>query len=194
IPSPIPSRTLRIIAAAVGLCVLSGCNAKPQQEPVIGHAYAGPATLNLHKEIDLKSATVTTVRHGEKMEIVGQRRRFYKVRTAQGVEGWTSDRDLLDTAQMQRLKALAAETAGQPSQGVATTFSNLNVHAEPSRQSPSFIQVKEHEKVDVIAHKVSERTAAVPKRELIPPRPKPEEKKPKEKTSKVPPPPTPPVP
>ena len=46
---------------------------------------------------------------------------------------------------------------GLPSQGVATTFGTLNVHTEPSRQSPSFVQVKEHEKVDVIAHKVSER-------------------------------------
>jgi Bacterial SH3 domain len=190
-PPRMPSRTFRIIAVATGLCVLYGCNAKPAQESVIGHAYAGPATLNLHKEIDLKSATVITVRHGEKLEIVGQRRRFYKVRTAQGVEGWTSDRELLDTAQMQRLRALAAETAGQPSQGVATTFSNLNVHAEPTRQSPSFIQVKEHEKVDVIAHKVAERTAAAPKRELIRPRPKPEAKKEKEKTSKVAPPPAP---
>jgi hypothetical protein len=190
-PSRMPFRTLRIIAAGVILCALSGCNAKPEQEPVIGRAYAGPATLSLHKEIDLKSATVTTVKHGEKLEIVGQRRRFYKVRTSQGIEGWTSDRELLDTAQMQRLRALAAETAGQPSQGVATTFSNLNVHAEPSRQSPSFIQVKEHEKVDVIAHKVSERTAEVPRRELIPPRPKPEVKKETQKSSKVPPPPAP---
>jgi SH3-like domain-containing protein len=190
-----PSRTLPIIAAAISLCALSGCSAKPEQGPVIGHAYAGPATLNLHKEIDLKSATVTTVKHGEKLEIVAQRRRFYKVRTAQGVEGWTSDRELLDTAQMERLRALGAETAGQPSQGVATTFSNLNVHAEPSRQSPSFIQVNEHEKVDVIAHKLSERTASAPKRELISPRPKPEVKTGgkggKEKASKVPLPPAP---
>jgi hypothetical protein len=197
-PSRMPSRALRIIIAAISLCALLGCNSKPEQEPVIGHAYAGPVTLNLHREIDLKSATVTTVRHGDKLEIVGQRRRFYKVRTAQGVEGWTSDRELLDTAQMQRLRGLAAETAGQPSQGVATTFSNLNVHTEPSRQSPSFIQVKEHEKVDVIAHKVAARTAEAPKRELIPPRPKPElktgGKEGNEKSSKVPPPPAPPVP
>ena len=94
---------------------------------------------------------------------------------------------------MQRLRALAAETADMPSQGVATTFSNLNVHTEPSRQSPSFVQVKEHEKMDVIAHKVSERTAAIEKRELVQPRPK-IEKKTKEKDSKIPPPPAPAAP
>jgi len=179
------SRSLLTAAAAVGLCVLSGCNAKPDRAQVIGHAYAGPATLNLHKEIDSKSPTVTIAHHGDKLEIVGQRRRWYKVRTANGTEGWTSDRELLDTAQMQRLRALAAETTGLPSQGAATTFSNLNVHTEPSRQSPSFIQVKEHEKVDVIAHKVTERTAAAEKRELVPSKPKLEKKKGKEKASKI---------
>jgi SH3-like domain-containing protein len=188
------SRSLQTIAGAIVLCALSGCNAKSDRAPVIGHAYAGPATLNLHKEIDSKSPTVTIVHHGDKLEIVGQRRRWYKVRTAGGTEGWTSDRELLDTAQMQRLRALAAETTGLPSQGVATTFSTLNVHTEPSRQSPSFIQVKEHEKVDVIAHKVAERTAAAEKRELIPPRPKPEKKKGKEKASKIPEPPVPAAP
>lgn len=160
---------------------------------MIGHAYAGPATLNLHKEIDSKSPTVTIVHHGDKLDIVGQRRRWYRVRTAKGVEGWTSDRELLDTAQMQRLRGLAAETNGLPSQGIATTFGTLNVHTEPSRQSPSFVQMKEHEKVDVIAHKVTERSAALEKRELIPPKPK-VEKKTKEKASKIPAPPVPAAP
>ena len=149
--------------------------------------------MNLHKEIDSKSATVITVHHGDKLEIVGQRRRWYRVRTANGIEGWTSDRELLDQAQMRRLRALAAETAGLPSQGVATTFGTLNVHTEPSRQSPSFVQMREHEKVDLIAHKVTERAGAAPKRELVPPRPK-LEKKGKEKPSRYPLPPPPAAP
>jgi hypothetical protein len=165
-----------------------------QRAPSIGTAYAGPETLKLHKEIDSKSATVTTVHHGDKLDIVGQRRRWYKVRTAAGIEGWTSDRDLFDTAQIERLRALARETAGLPSQGIATTFTALNVHTEPSRQSPGFVQVKEHEKVDVIAHRVAPRAAAAPKRELVPPRPRPEKKAGREKASKIPSPPAPAAP
>lgn len=185
------SRSFPIIA--IVLIGTSGCNQKPQGPHVIGHAWAGPATLNLHKEIDTKSPTITSVHHGDRLEIVGQRRRWYLVRAPNGIEGWTSDRELLDASQMKRLKALAAETNGLPSQGVATTFSNLNVHAEPSRQSPSFIQVKEKEKMDVIAHRTAERGAALEKRELVLPRPK-AEKKSKDKKSSVPPPPAPPVP
>jgi Bacterial SH3 domain len=184
------SRCCWMIAASL-LVMLSACNSKPREAPSIGTAYAGPANLKLHKDIDSKSATVTTVHHGDKLEIVGQRRRWYRVRTATGVEGWTSDRELLDTAQMRRLEGLAKETAGMPSQGVATTFSDLNVHAEPSRRSPSFVQVKEHEKVDIIAHKLAPRAGVEPKRELVPPKAPPEKPARKEKASKVPTPPAP---
>jgi hypothetical protein len=180
-----------IIGAVSFLVLLSACSSKPRQAAPIGTAYAGPASLKLHKDIDSKSATVITIHHGDKLEIVGQRRRWYRVRTAKGVEGWTSDRELLDTAQMRRLEALAKETAGMPSQGVATTFSDVNVHSEPSRRSTSFLQIKEHEKVDIIAHKIAPRGGAEPKRELVPPKPPPAKIAKKEKASKLPSPPAP---
>jgi hypothetical protein len=189
------SRLSSIVTFSGILVMLTGCSTKPPASPVIGHAYAGPATLNLHQDIEPKSRTVATVHHGDRLDIVAQHRRWYRVRTAAGTEGWTSDRELLDSAQMHRLKALAAETDGLESQGTASTFSTLNVHTEPSRQSPSFVQMKEHENVSVIAHRVTPRAEALEKRELIPPRPKVEKKvSDKQKKSIVPPPPAPPVP
>ena len=184
-------RASLVLGAASFLVALSACSSKPPEAAPIGTAYAGPADLKLHKDIDSKSATVTTVHHGDKLAIVGQRRRWYRVRTAAGVEGWTSDRELLDTAQMRRLEALAKETAGMPSQGIATTFGNLNVHTEPSRRSPSFVQIREHEKVDVIAHKLAPRAGVEAKRELVPPKPPPVKIAGKPKKEKVPTPPAP---
>lgn len=172
----------------------TACDQKPSETPAIGHAFAGPASLNLHQDIDTKSSVVAIAHHGDPLDIVAQRRRWYRVRTAKGIEGWTSDTQLLDTGQMNRLRSLSRETEGMPSQGVATTFAALNVHSEPSRVSPSFTQIKEHEKVDVIAHKVTPRSAAAQKRVLIPPRPKVEKKKKDEKASKVPLPPAPAAP
>jgi len=174
------------------LLTLAACNTGgPPRDPAIGEAYAGPLALTLHKDIDPKSPPAAVVRHGDRLDIIAQRRRWYKVRTPQGIEGWTDDRELLDTGQMQRLLALAKETADLPSQGAATTFDTLNIHTEPNRLSASFLQVKEGEKFDVIAHRVLPRTA-LPKRELVPPRPKPEKKsRSKEKASRLPPPPEP---
>src|SRR5207248_11701940 len=126
-----PFRSVRISAGIAAAIALSACSSSSERASRIGEAYAGPATLNLHQDIDSKSATVAVVHHGDKLDIVGQRRRWYKVRTPKGVEGWTSDRELLDTAQMSRLRGLAADTARLPSQGSATTFGLLNVHSAP---------------------------------------------------------------
>ena len=183
-----------IFWTALAAFLLAGCGSAPDRESAIGEAYAGPATLKLRSEIDPKSKVVATLHHGVRLEILAQRRRWYKVRAKNGAEGWTDDRELLDTGQMDRLRALAKETAGLPSQGSATTFDSLNVHTEPNRYSASFLQVKEGEKFDVIAHRINARTP-LPKRELVPAKPKPEKPvKGKKSKSSVPPPPPPAAP
>jgi len=183
------------ICALFAALFLSACAPEPEHAPSIGEAYIGPATLNLRKDIDTKSASVGVVHHGDRVDIIGQRRLWYKVRTEKGVEGWTDDRQLLDSAQMARLRKLADQTAGLPSQGKATTYDELNVHTEPNRNSPSFVQVKEKETFDVITHRVVARAAKQPKRVLIKAAPKkaPVPKKPasKKDASGVPPPPPP---
>lgn len=178
----------RIILFAIAALTLA-CNIEPQRAPAIGEAYAGPSSLTLYKDIDPKSPAVATVHHGDLLQITARHRRWYKVRSPKGVEGWTDDTGLLDRDQMNRIRAMSKETAGLPSQGLATTFGTLRVHAEPNRQAVSFVQVVEGEKFDVIAHRVVAR-APLPKRELIVPAPKPARKTRKE-NSRLPPPPNP---
>lgn len=158
-----------ILAAAL---LLGGCGSDDERSPSIGDAWIGPATLNLRKEIDTKSPIVAVTHHGDHVEIVGRRRLWYRVRTDKGIEGWTEDRQLLDKAQMLRLRKLAEQTAGLPSQGKATTYDLLNVHSEPSRTSTSFVQVKEKEVFEVIAHRVTARNTKQPARQLTHPTPK----------------------
>jgi hypothetical protein len=138
---------------------------------VIGEAYAGPATLALRRDIPLQSPVVAIVTHGERLEIVQHRRRFLKVRTPGGAEGWIEDHLLLSSAEIAALKDVERRALTLPSQGVASTYEQLNVHTEPNRLSPSFLQIKEGEKVDVVAHLSAPRTP--PERKpLIPARPR----------------------
>ncbi len=100
------------------------------------------------------------MKHGEKRWMCWKpRRRFVKVRSAQGVEGWTDSNLLLTPQQMDDLRRLADSAAKLPSQGTATVFDPLNVHADPSRQSPSFFQIPESGAVEVIGHRVTPRIA-----------------------------------
>jgi len=149
----------------------------------------------LRKDIPLESPVVATAKHGERLEIVQHRRRFMKVRTPSGVEGWTEDRLLLSAKEIADLMEVERRARTLPSQGVASTYELLNVHTEPDRFSPSFLQVKAGERVDVIGHVIASRTPSQPK-SLIARRPKtfPSKKRAETRYPALPMPPAPPVP
>src|SRR5579862_6429252 len=152
------------------VCLMS-CRSSEPRAPAIGEAYAGPATLALRRDIPLQSPVVASVKHGERLEIIRQRRRFLKVRTRTGAEGWIEDHLLLSSQEIAALKDVEQRARTMPSQGLASTYDLLNVHTEPNRLSPSFLQVKEGEKVDVVAHVSTPRTPPA-RKPLVPPRPK----------------------
>ncbi len=169
--------------------LFAGCSREPEPAPVLGHAYVGPATLQIRKELAARAPLVATVNHGEKLELIGRRRRFYEVRTSKGAEGWVDGRQLLSPESMAQIGALAEQVAKAPGQGRATVFDALNVHTEPNRQAPSSFQITVGKYVDVIAY---QRAPRIPFQapDLIPAAPPPA-KRParKKKEPAVPPPP-----
>jgi len=132
------------------------------------------------------------VHHAERLDIVGYKRRFIKVRTAGGIEGWTDTRQLLSPGQMTELQRMAQQAAQFPSQGTASASEVVNLHTDPSRTSPSFLQIPEGGKLEVIGHKVTPRTQAVAAISFPPIKPRiSRRKKARPGSAKIPPPPMP---
>ena len=173
------------------LLVSGACVQRTHRAPVIAEAYVGPASLRIRADLPLQSATVATVKHGDRVDILQRRRKFLRVRASGGAEGWTEESQLLNAAEMGELKDLAARAARMPSQGQGTSFNALNVHTQPAAGSPSFLQVKEGEKFEVLADIVTPHIAAE-RQPLSPPaeKKKPAPKKPA-KQGKIPLPPLP---
>jgi len=189
-----------VILSRLAICLLFSflvsCSNQSPETRSVGEAYVGPVTLMLRQELTPKAAVSATVKHGEKLEILEYRRRFVKVRTAQGAEGWTDNRQLLTPEQMAGLRGMAESASQYPSQGAATVYEPLNMHTEPSRASPSFWQIPDTARVDVIGHKLSPRAQASQTTALAAPsQPKTPRRKSKDRSSsKVAPPPAPPAP
>ena len=180
-----------VLLSLILFCLLAaGCNSPGEHAPAIGTAYAGPSQMPLRQEINPRSAVVATAVHGERLEIIQVRRRFVRVRTAKGQEGWTDERLLLAPDEVARLKRFNQQARSLPSQGAATTYDSMNIHTEPSRYSPSFVQVKQGEKFDVIGHELAPRKTP-PRKPLVTPAPKPEPAKKAAKQPRIPPPPAP---
>src|SRR3982750_3593038 len=149
------------LLAACALCAafLAGCKKDGPKSPVIGTAFAGPITLNLREEISPAAKTIATAKHGDKLDIVQVRRRFVRVRTPDGKEGWTDSRNLLSSKQMDDLSDLAERSKKLPAQGQATVYGLLNMHPEPTRGSTTCYTILEGVRVDVLAHKLSPKAA-----------------------------------
>ena len=160
--------THKIALAILLSALLAGCRSGAPRAVAIGQAFVGPATLKIRADIPLESATIATVKHGDRLEILQRRRRFLRVRTPSGAEGWTDERQLLAASDMDNLRQLSARAAKMPSQGVGMAFSDVRVRTQPSSQAPSFLVIKENEKFDVLAELVLPRTDA-PRAPLIPP-------------------------
>lgn len=160
----------KLTVAALGI-LLAACRSGPPRTPVKGDAYVGPATLNLRSDFPIQSPTVATVKHGDRVEIVDLHRSWARVRAPNGAEGWIEQRLLLGAADMAALKSLAQRAAALPSQGRATTDSELRVHIQPAATAPSFLMLKENDKVDVLTHLRRPRTD-LPRKPLVPPPPK----------------------
>jgi hypothetical protein len=141
------SSTLLIV-----LLVLTGCGVQPSDS--WGDAYVAPASLNLRGELHQKNSTVAVLKHGDHVIVLDAHRRFVKVRTDKGAQGWLDAAELLSPEQMQAIRASRKKMLALPSEGTATVFEPLNVHIDPSRQSPAFTRIPEGGSVAVLARKI----------------------------------------
>lgn len=191
-------RSIPVCALLSALWFGTSCGRVGPAGDELGEAYVAPATLNIRREIVAKSGNVTALKHGDRVSVIDIKRRFVKVRTAKGQEGWVDSLQLLSSEQMVQIEKESKAAAALPSEGSATVFEALNVHIDPYRQSPAFARIEEGAYVSVLSHRLIPRTAEAPRPPtLIKERPQPERRR-KKKASKsanlppMPPPPKPP--
>ena len=149
-------KALPVAITILSLWFLGGCGG-PRRDPAIGEAYVGPVTVKLREELTPKSPVVATLKHGEKVEILQRRRRFFKVRGPQGVEGWTDGAQLLTAEEMDELNRQTALAMKLPPLGKAFVYEPLNVHTRPNRQAPSFYQLQSKETAVVLTARLEPR-------------------------------------
>jgi len=93
---------------------------------------------------------IGTVHNGDRVEVLEKQRRFLRVRTESGQEGWIEERSLVPQDVYDAFKKLEQESSGQPIQAHGTTRAELNMHDTPSREGDHLYQLKDGEKVDIL--------------------------------------------
>ncbi len=182
-------RFLRIIVASAALLLLGSLPAC-KRSVITKHEYmyvSAPET-SLRDRVATMYSKVGTIKNGDRVDVLERQRRFVRVRTDGGVEGWVEQRSLVSQDVYDGFQKLQQEGKDVNVQAHGTTRSELNMHVTPSREGEHLYQLKDGEKVEVLKRATTDKNA--PK---SPPAPKPEAPVAKVPPAAKPPAPTPPA-
>ena len=141
-----PFRKLVVLACAVAL--LPACGRR--RERVLEIDYVSAPQVTLRDQLSQVFNRVGTAKNGERVEVLDREKRFAKVRTATGLEGWVEQRYLVDQQTFDAFQKLAQQTKDSPVIGDATTRNDTNLHDEPGRDTDHLYQLSQGAKVSML--------------------------------------------
>ncbi len=144
---PHVNRTL-LASALLFLALLPACSRKS----IVHHEYmyVSAAETSLRDRVATMYNKVGTVENGDRVEILEKQRRFLRVRTDKGQEGWIEERSLVPQDIFDGFQKLAQDNSATQVQGHGTTRAELNMHLTASRDGDHLYQLKDGEKVEIL--------------------------------------------
>jgi len=112
--------------------------------------YVSAAETSLRDRVATLYGKVGQVHNGDRVEVLEKQRRFLRVRTDQGQEGWIEERSLVSQEVYDGFQQLEKDSAGIPVQAHGTTRAELNMHLTPARDGEHLYQLKEGEKLEIL--------------------------------------------
>jgi Bacterial SH3 domain len=156
-PSPFTSYrfAVTIVVAAALLPGLSACNRKGRHGLEVN--YVSAAQASLRDRVATVYNHVGTVKNGERVEVLEREKRFSRVRTASGIEGWIEQRYLVDQQTYDVLQKLTQENLNDPVQSPGVLRNETNLHITPSREAEHLYQLSAGAKVSVLKRATAEK-------------------------------------
>ena len=143
------------------LGVLTGCGRG--HERVLETDYVSAPQVVLRDRLAQVYNKVGTAKNGDRVDVLDRDRRFARVRTQTGAEGWVEQRYLVSQQVYDGFQKLKQQEQNSPVEGAATTRNETNLHVEPGRDTEHLYQLNVGAKVSVLRRETVEKNAAVAK-------------------------------
>ena len=106
------------VLAAAGLCLLAGCSGKGGSSDRAEYAYVAVTEAGLRDHVATFYNKTGVVHNGERVQILErmQSKRFVRVRSPRGEEGWVQERYLADQQTFDEFQRLAEQFKTAPAQ------------------------------------------------------------------------------
>jgi len=129
--------------------------------------YVSTVETSLRDRVATLYSKVGTVHNGDRVEVLEKQRRFLRVRTDAGQEGWIEERSLIPQDVYDQFQKLATDNASTPVQARGTTRAELNMHLTPSREAEHLYQLKDGDKVEILRRATAEKNAPKPPKPAV---------------------------
>ncbi len=147
----------RLALVAATAAVLFLCSCGRGRHRVIEVAYVSAPQASLRDQVAVAFNRVGSVKNGERVEVLEREKRFARVRTAGGIEGWIEQRNLVDQKTFDALQKLSAENQAAPVQAPGILRNETNLHVTPGRDTEHLYQLASGAKVGILKRSTTEK-------------------------------------
>ena len=177
VPAPHPWRRTLAASAFLFFALVAGCSGGAGDRTE--YAYVAAPEAQLRDRVTTLYNNTGVVHNGERLKILEHlpNKRFVRVRSPRGEEGWIQERYLADQRTFDEFQRLADRYKDTPVQAAAVTRNSVNMHVMPGRKTGYLTQLPENQKIDLLERKSVDKNAPAPQaKDADEDSPEPEEK------------------
>lgn len=142
-------------AVVAALLLLPACGRGRHR--VLEVAYVSAPQAALRDQVAAMFNRVGNVKNGERVEVLDREKRFARVRTASGIEGWIEQRFLVDQKTFDALQKLTQDNQNDPVQAPGVLRNETNLHVTPGRETEHLYQLAAGAKVAILRRATAEK-------------------------------------
>jgi SH3-like domain-containing protein len=148
---------LRPLLSLMLVLLLSGCRGRSKVQEI---AYVSSPQAILRDRVAAVFSKTGVVKNGDRVQVLERERRFVRVRTDAGVEGWIEQRSLVPQSVYDGFQKLSQEEQNAPIQATGSTRNDTNIHLDPGRDTDHLYQLNQGAKVSILKRATAEKTVA----------------------------------
>lgn len=152
-------RVAVVVCLFASVCAIAGCAGSASEQK--DYVYVAVPDASLRDRVATVYNKTGLVHNGERLQVLErmQGKRFVRVRTPRGEEGWIQERYLADQETFDQFQQLAHQYASAPAAATATVQEQVKVHVEPGRKTGYLYLLGEKQKVELLKRGVAQRNA-----------------------------------
>jgi SH3-like domain-containing protein len=139
-----------VVASMFVVAGVSGCS-KLRPKPAAQYVYVTAKQTFLRDRVAAVSNRTATVQNGDRLEVLDHGRRFVRVQTAKGEQGWIDEKVVATQDVFDQFEKLKQDHGADPIVASAVVRDEVYMHAKPGRDTERFYRLAEGEKLKLLA-------------------------------------------